>query len=36
VFIDLKTGRPAKVPETLRNAFEIVEDDGEVKKMLEG
>lgn len=36
VFIDLKTGRPIKVPEALRSAFEIVEDAGEVKTMLEG
>jgi len=36
VFIDLKTGRPAKVPESLRTAFELVEDEKEVKKMLEG
>jgi acyl-CoA thioester hydrolase len=36
VFIDLKTGRPTKVPESLRTAFEIVEDEAEVKKMLEG
>jgi acyl-CoA thioester hydrolase len=36
VFIDLKTGRPTKVPESLRTAFEIVEDEGEVKRMLEG
>jgi len=36
VFIDLKTGRPTKVPESLRTAFEIVDDEGEVKRMLEG
>lgn len=36
VFIDLSTGRPAKVPQSLREAFEIVEDAAEVKKMLEG
>ncbi|MDR3640510.1 MAG: acyl-CoA thioesterase [Humidesulfovibrio sp.] len=36
VFIDLKTGRPTKVPESLRTAFEVVEDEAEVKKMLEG
>lgn len=36
VFIDLTTGRPTKVPESLRTAFEIVEDEGEVKRMLEG
>lgn len=36
VFIDLKSGRPAKVPQTLRDAFEIVEDEAEVKRMLEG
>jgi acyl-CoA thioester hydrolase len=36
VFIDLKTGRPTKVPENLKNAFEIVEDDAEVKRLLEG
>jgi acyl-CoA thioester hydrolase len=34
VFIDLKSGRPAKVPESLRTAFEIVEDEGEAKKLL--
>lgn len=36
VFVDLKTGRPTKVPDELRAAFEIVEDEGEVKRMLEG
>lgn len=36
VFINLATGRPSKVPDTLRNAFELVEDAGEVMKMLEG
>jgi acyl-CoA thioester hydrolase len=36
VFIDLHTGRPIKVPEALRAAFEIVEDAGEVKRVLEG
>jgi len=36
VFIDLKTGRPVKVPETLRNAFEIVEDPAEAMRLLEG
>jgi len=36
VFIDLATGRPTKVPESLRTAFELVEDDKEVKRMLEG
>jgi len=36
VFIDLKTGRPAKVPESLRTAFEIVEDEKEAKRVLEG
>jgi len=36
VFVDLATGRPTKVPDTLRAAFEIVEDEGEVRKMLEG
>ncbi|MBU1228922.1 MAG: acyl-CoA thioesterase [Proteobacteria bacterium] len=36
VFVDLATGRPTKVPDELRNAFEIVEDEGEVKRLLEG
>jgi len=36
VFVDLKTGRPTKVPDALRNAWEIVEDTGEVRRMLEG
>ena len=36
VFVDLKTGRPTRVPDELRNAFEIVEDEGEVLGMLEG
>lgn len=36
VFIDLKTGRPTKVPQELRDAFEVVEDEGEVKRMLAG
>jgi len=36
VFVDLSTGRPTKVPDALRAAFEIVEDEGEVKRMLEG
>ncbi|MDQ7836411.1 MAG: thioesterase family protein [Humidesulfovibrio sp.] len=36
VFVDLKTGRPTKVPDELRAAFEIVEDEGEAKRMLEG
>ena len=35
VFIDLKTGRPTKVPDALRAAFEIVEDEAEVKRVLE-
>jgi len=36
VFIDLATGRPTKVPQSLRDSFEIVEDAGEVTRMLEG
>jgi len=36
VFVNLATGRPTKVPDALRNAWEIVEDAGEVKRMLEG
>jgi len=36
VFINLSTGRPAKVPDSLRDAFEIVEDAGEAVRMLEG
>lgn len=36
VFIDLGTGRPVKVPQELRDSFEIVEDAGEVTRMLEG
>lgn len=36
VFVSLATGRPTKVPDELRAAFEIVEDEGEVKRMLEG
>ncbi len=36
VFVDLASGRPAKVPEELRAAFEVVEDEGEVRRMLEG
>ncbi|PKN06989.1 MAG: acyl-CoA thioesterase [Deltaproteobacteria bacterium HGW-Deltaproteobacteria-8] len=36
VFVDLKTGRPTKVPDALRAAFEIVEDEAEVKRLLEG
>ncbi|MDP3428656.1 MAG: acyl-CoA thioesterase [Humidesulfovibrio sp.] len=36
VFVDLKTGRPTKVPAALRSAFEIVEDEGEVRRMLSG
>jgi len=36
VFVDRKTGRPIKVPDELRAAFEIVEDEGEVMGMLEG
>lgn len=36
VFVSLATGRPTKVPDELRDAWEIVEDEGEVKRMLEG
>jgi len=36
VFVNLATGRPTKVPDALRQAFEIVEDEGEVRRMLEG
>jgi acyl-CoA thioester hydrolase len=36
VFIDLITGRPTKVPQELRDAFELVEDEAEVKRVLEG
>jgi acyl-CoA thioester hydrolase len=36
VFVDLGTGRPTKVPAALRSAFEIVEDEGEVKRLLSG
>lgn len=36
VFVDLATGRPTKVPDELRQAFEVVEDEGEVKRLLEG
>lgn len=36
VFINLATGRPSKVPDSLRTSFELVEDAGEVMKMLEG
>lgn len=36
VFINLTTGRPTKVPDTLLDAFEIVEDAGEAVRMLEG
>jgi acyl-CoA thioester hydrolase len=35
VFVNLATGRPTKVPDALRQAFEIVEDEGEVKRLLE-
>jgi len=33
--VDLATGRPTKVPAALRAAFEIVEDEAEVKRLLE-
>ncbi|OGR36743.1 MAG: thioesterase [Desulfovibrionales bacterium GWA2_65_9] len=36
VFVSLATGRPTKVPDELRAAFEIVEDEGEVRRVLEG
>lgn len=35
VFVDLTTGRPAKVPQNLREAFTIIEDEGEVRAALE-
>lgn len=34
VYVDLATGRPTKVPDELRTAFEVVEDEGEVRGML--
>ncbi len=36
VFVSLTTGRPIKVPDELRNAWEIVEAEAEVRRMLEG
>ncbi len=36
VYVTLATGRPTRVPDELRAAFEIVEDAGEVRRMLEG
>ena len=35
VYVDLATGRPTKVPDELRAAWEIVEDAGEVLGMLQ-
>ena len=36
VYVSLATGRPQKVPDELRDAWEIVADEGEVVRMLEG
>lgn len=35
VFVDLTTGRPMKVPQELREAFTIIEDEGEARAVLE-
>lgn len=35
-FVDLTTGRPMKVPQELRDAFTIIEDEGEARAVLEG
>lgn len=36
VYVSLASGRPLKVPQELREAFTIVEDEGEVRAALEG
>jgi acyl-CoA thioester hydrolase len=36
VFVNLITGRPTKLPDELRSAFEIVEDEAEVLALLKG
>ena len=33
VFVDLKNGHPCHLPEAVRNAFEIVDDPQEIKRM---
>jgi acyl-CoA thioester hydrolase len=33
VFVDLKTGRPCHLPQAVRDAFEIIEDTNEVRKL---